>query len=105
MALGDPKSEKIERQVSKSYPKGTKSEPKGTKSEPKVSQQGSKREPKGAKRDQNGDQIEHKRQGRGKYSFLVAKAYVFWLPFGMNFHQKSIKTQCENRCRKNMKFH
>ena len=45
MAPGDPKSEKIERQVSKSYPKGTKSEPKGAKSEPKVSQ----RAPKGIK--------------------------------------------------------
>ena len=50
MAPGDPKSEKIERQVSKSDPKGIKREPKGAKSEPKVSQKGSERERKGAKR-------------------------------------------------------
>ena len=86
MAPGDPKSEKIERQVSKSYPKGTKREPKGAKSEPK----GSQSEPKGAKRDQNGDQIQHKINIKDKVAKREQKGSPhqdemddFWEPFSI----------------------
>jgi len=91
MAPGDPKSEKIERQVSKSEPKGTKREPKGAKSEPKGIRKRAKGRQKGQNRDQIQHKNQHKRQGREKYGFLVAKAYTFWLRFGMEFHPKSIK--------------
>ena len=70
MAPGDPKSEKIERQVSKSEPKGTKREPKGAKSEPK----GIRKRAKGRQKGQNRDQIQHKNQQKDK----VAKSMVFW---------------------------
>ena len=75
MAPGDPKSEKIDRQVSKSDPKGTKREPKGAKSELKVSQKGSERERKGAKRAKIVTKFNIKINIKDK----VAKSMVFWL--------------------------